>query len=140
MDILIKLLLYMHILGLVIGMGSGMALANVTRLVSHPPTDSGIDKLGALLAQNGNVGLGMLWASGLLLVWLKHGGVGGFDSWFWIKMVFVVILSASVGIGSASYRRARAGDGAAVERVRQTALVSGLSSAIVIFAAIFSFN
>ncbi|WP_196257710.1 hypothetical protein [Pelagibacterium limicola] len=140
MDILAKILLFLHFFGLVIGMGSGMALSNATRLVTNPAADSGFDRFTAMLARSGHIGLGLLWVTGVLMVALKYGGMGTFDAWFWIKMALVIVLTAAVGIGSASARKARAGDTEAAKRAKLASMVSGLSGLGVIFAAVFAFN
>jgi protoporphyrinogen IX oxidase len=140
MDIFINILLFLHFFGLVIGMGSGIALSTVSRLVVNPGAESGFDKVMVALARNGHVGLGLLWLTGLLMVWLKYEGVGAFDFWFWIKIAFVIVLTASVGIGSAAARRARAGEAGAAGRTKMASMVSGISGLIIIFAAVFAFN
>lgn len=138
MDVFINILIFIHIFGLVLGMGSGMSMSIAQRLVTEPTT--GFEKLTDALARNGQVGLALLWISGLLVVWLKFGGISGLSFWFWIKMVFVVVLSAALGIGAASYRKAKAGDKDAAKRAKLAGMTSGLSGLIVIFSAVFAFN
>jgi len=138
MDILINILIFIHIFGLVLGMGSGMAMAAANRLVTEPTT--GFEKLTDMLVRNGHVGLALLWISGPLVVWLKYGGFSGFGFWFWLKIAFVIALSAAVGMGAASYRKARAGDAEAARRASMTGMLSGLSGLGAIFAAVFAFN
>lgn len=140
MDILVNILLFLHFFGLVLGMGSGMALSNATRIVTAAPAESGFERFTGMLARNGHIGLGLLWVTGLLMVWLRYGGVGAFSVWFWIKMVLVVVLSAAVGMGAAAYRKAKAGDGEAARRAKIASTVSGLSGIGIIFAAVFAFN
>lgn len=142
MDILINLLIALHILGLVIGMGSGMANARLGPMYGTASAEqrSLLFKIGSMLGKNGHIGLGLLWITGILVVWLKYGGVGEFTFWFWVKMVLVVALSASIGIGSSAYRKFAAGDMGASARVAIAGKISAVCGVLVIVSAVFSFQ
>lgn len=140
MDVFINILIFLHIFGLVLGMGSGMAMSGVKRAMAGSADATAFDGLISILGRNGHVGLAILWITGPLVVWLKYGGVSGLDFWFWIKIVFVVILSAALGIGAVNFRKGRAGDVRAAAIAKRASAVTGISGLIVIFAAVFAFN
>mgnify|MGYP000392144044 CR=1 FL=1 len=142
MDIVIKILLFLHFFGLVIGMGSGVAMSRMGPLAQNANDDqrSILFTAGKMLSQNGHIGLGLLWVTGLLMVWLKYGSVDGMSVYFWIKMILVVILSASIGMASAAYKRVRGGDLSAMPRVKMFGMINGLAGLGVILSAVFAFN
>ncbi|GGA47181.1 hypothetical protein [Pelagibacterium lentulum] len=141
MDLLFKILLFIHFIGLVLGMGSGIALANVGRLSAKAPApEAGLSQMGEILRRNSHIGLGLLWITGLLLIWLRYGGFGALDVWFWIKIAGVIVLSAAVGMASANYRRIKAGQAGARERGKMLSTIAGVSGIVVVFSAVMAFN
>jgi len=141
MDILINILIFLHLFGLVIGMGSGIALSRIGPLYGTSSEEQRklLFRLAMMLGKNGHIGLGLLWITGPLVVWLKFGTLD-LGPWFWAKMVLVVILSASIGMGSAAFRKFAAGDMAASARVALTSRISGLAGLLIILTAVFAFN
>ena len=139
MPIFINILIFLHIFGLVLGMGSGMALSSVKRAMVSDG-GAGFEGLISALARNGHVGLAILWVTGPLVVWLKYGGLSGLGGWFWLKIAFVIILSAALGIGAVNFRKGRAGDARAATIAQRASMITGISGLIVIFAAVFAFN
>lgn len=139
MDVVVKLLIFLHFMGLVVGMGSGMALSNFGR-ASGGRMDGALLRLGDILRTNAHVGLALLWITGLLMVWLRYGGIGGLGVWFWLKMAGVVVLSAAVGMSAANYRKLKAGDADAPARAKVLSAVTGLSGVFVVLAAVFAFD
>ena len=137
-----NVLIGLHLLGLVIGMGSGIALGVMGPLYGQAKDGerSLLFRIGNALGRNGHVGLGLLWVTGILIVFLKYGGIGAMTPWFWAKMVAVVALSASIGIGSAAYRRFQAGDNGASARVALTATINKVLGPVIILLAVFAFN
>ncbi|WP_127142875.1 hypothetical protein [Pelagibacterium montanilacus] len=142
MDLLIKSLLFVHFIGLAIGMGSGIALSNAGRISADTkePVEQGMARLTAALRQNSHVGLVLLWVSGLLMVWLKYGGVAGLGLWFWVKMAAVVGLSAAVGMATANYKKLRAGEQGAAEKGKRFSMAAGLFSILAVGSAVMAFN
>jgi len=141
MDIIVNLLKVLHLLGLVLGMGSGLAMTRIWPIygASSEEQRSVLFKMGRVLGKNGHVGLALLWVTGILIVWLDYGGIDAFSWWFWAKIVFAIVLSASVGIGSKAYRRFAAGDMGASARVELASKVSGISGVLIILFAVFAF-
>ena len=142
MDILIKVLLMLHFLGLAMGMGSGMAMSRMGPKLAAAQGDTRtvLFDYGKLLGMNGHIGLGLLWVTGIVMVLLKYQDIASLSVWFWVKMAFVVALSAAVGMGAAAYRRARAGDTSAMARAKTMGMISGLSGLGAVISAVMAFN
>lgn len=142
MDILNTILIALHLLGLVFAMGAGIALGVMGPLygTAKDGERSMLFKIGNTLSRNGHVGLGLLWVTGILVVFLKYGGIDALNWWFWLKIVLVVILSASIGIGSAAYRRFQAGDNGASARLALTGTINKVVGPLIILCAVFAFG
>jgi putative membrane protein len=140
MDILYKLIVVAHILGLVLGMGSGMALSRMGPFYGQAGEAKGVlFSFGRLLGKNGHIGLGLLWVTGILLIIMKWD-ITSMSPWFWAKMVFVVILSAGIGMGSAAYKKFVAGDVAASGRAALFGKINAVAGVAIILCAVFAFK
>ncbi len=142
MDILNTVIIAVHLLGLVVGMGSGIGLGVLMPRLASAGDDerTRLFAMADVFSRNGHIGLGVLWVTGILIVVLKYGGIGGFSTWFWIKIALVVLLSASIGMGSAAYRRYKAGNTASGARLSMTGKLNMIAGPLIILAAVFAFH
>lgn len=142
MDIVTDLLLFLHILGLVMGVGAGMAMLRVRPIVAGANDEqrSVLFIVGKKLGEHAHIGLAILWITGPLLVWLKYGGFGELSAWFWVKIVLVVVLSAAVGVGAKAFRLMRAGDMSMAPRAKMAGKIGSAAGVAIIFCAAFAFN
>jgi len=142
MDIIIILVLWVHLLSLGLG---GTAAFGISVVGSKMPTAAPearptLLKVMQDLSTIGRIGLGLLIITGPLLIWLKYGGYGGVNIWFWIKMVLVLVLLASVTYSGILFKRVRAGDKAAAQLSPRVGMVSMLTFVAIIFSAAFAFG
>lgn len=142
MDIFIKLVLFVHMFSFVLALGAGMVLARSGAIASGARDDQKpvYFQVVKVIGQNINIGIGLLWVTGLAMLWLKYDWGAGLSHWFWLKMVLVVILSAAAGIGSKARRLMIAGDASQAPKARlagQVAIVTGL---LAILSAIMTFG
>lgn len=142
MGIVTDLLLVLHILGLVLGVGAGMAMLRVRPIMAGANDEqrSVLFIVGQKLGGHGLVGLAILWITGPLLVWLEYDGFGELNAWFWVKIVLVVILSAAIGVGSKAFRLMRAGDMSMAPRAKMAGKIGSAAGVAIIFCAVFAFN
>lgn len=142
MDIVVKLVLSLHIFAMVLGLGSGFASRRVGPLFggSSQEQKSILFQLGRGLARNGNLGLGLLWVTGIALIFLRGWDLGAMPIAFWFKMLFVIILSAAVGISTKAARKFAAGDMAASAKAAMFGWLAAVSGVAVIICAVFAFS
>lgn len=142
MEILIKIILFLHFSGFVLGLGAGWALVRISPFSAGASAEqkSIFFKVVKLLGAHINLGVALLWVTGLLMVALKYQDVAGLSHWFWLKMVFVLVLSAAVGIGSKARRLMMAGDAGQAPKARMMGMIAGASGLAAIFCAIFAFG
>jgi hypothetical protein len=133
-----EILLILHFFGFGAGMAASVGNFTVMQLIQASPGDAPVlSKVPPVLARAGQVGLGLLWLTGLIMVWSIYGGPGGLDWAFWVKIVCVVLLTAVVVYLDLTIRKVRAGDTAAAAQLPLFGRVAaGLLVLIVIFAVI----
>lgn len=140
--LLTTLLLWLHFIGVGLGMGGGIALSQVgPRLIAAPPDDRTLLwQLEVFFSRIGAAGLATLLFSGPLLLWLKFGGPKGLGWWFAAKMVFVFVAFVGVGLHEWAGRRFRQGDEKAVPMMFFGGRMAGLGIVLAMLCATFTFN
>lgn len=142
MDILINLLVAAHLIGLVLGVGTSLALIRIRPVMATAEAGQRpvLFKVSKLLSSNGALGLALLWTSGPLLIWLKHGGVSTFDLWFWVKIVLVIALSASVVVAAVAAKKVQSGDASAAPRLKFAGTLNVFLGLAIMVSAVFAFD
>jgi hypothetical protein len=135
-------LLFLHLFGLLLGAGPGVAQnVIVRRAASAPPEQAQVLRgLGPVLANVSAVGIAILWITGLILVWSKYGGPGSLPATFWWKMLFVVILTLLAGFIHWTYAEVRRGNAAAAARLAIAGPATGISALLAVLFAVIAFN
>jgi putative membrane protein len=142
MEILNNVLFWIHLVSLSLGGAAtfGIPVVGSMMATATPDTRPTLFKVAHGLSSVGRAGLGGLIITGPLLVWLKFGGTAGFTTWFWAKMVLVVLLIVVVVWAGMNAKRAEGGDMAAAKRAP---MIGGLGLVLllgVVLCAVFAFN
>lgn len=142
MDILNAFLLFFHIMGLAVTLGAAFAVTMLGPMFGRvEAAERGmLFRLGLMLARYANWGLLVMWVTGPLLLWLKWGGFEGISHWFYLKLVFVVIFSATLGINASAFRRFADGDTGASSRVAITSVFNLILGTLAVLSAVFAFG
>jgi len=142
MDYWFNVVLWVHFAALAVGVGGGVALGPIAGAFARAGAE-GKQTLAPLRGQIVNMvtaALVMLLISGPILVWLKYGGPGALNWWFWIKMALVAALVVVHVMARMAMRLAAAGDAAARERLARLGMISGPVSFLIILASVFAFG
>jgi hypothetical protein len=136
-------LLFLHLLGLMIGSAGGLASGILMRRAMAMPADEArtVRSLGPMLAHVAGAGLVLMWVTGLIMVWSRWDGLGSLPSLFWVKFAFVVILtvaSASIDVTYAQIRRT--GNVALASRLPVLGPISGIAATLAVLFAVFAFG
>lgn len=142
MSIVINLLFWLHIMAFVAGGANGVVGPVIGARLAGATAEQRQGYFGVLaaLSQVGKVAMVVLLITGPLILWLKYGGLGGANVWFWVKMVLIVVLLASIIIGEINFKKEQAGDKEAAKLADIAHKVSGLAFAGVVLAAVLAFN
>ncbi len=137
-----QVLIFLHFVGLMLGATGGFGSALVMRraLGAEPAAAGALRGLGPMLANVSATGLALMWATGLVLVWSRWNGPGSLPGLFWLKAVFILSLTAAVGVIHMTYGEVRRGNLAAAARLPKLGPVAGVSALLAVLTAVFTFS
>ncbi|MCX5516000.1 hypothetical protein C3941_04805 [Kaistia algarum] len=136
-------LLFLHFVGLVMGFAGGIGSAVTMRFASGASAEgaAALKRLPPAFAKISAYGLVILWITGLILIWSVYGGPQNLPGLFWLKIVFVLILTGLNGWHHAIYAQIRrTGDPSRGERLKIIGPASGLSALLAMAVAVIVFN
>ena len=138
------ILLIVHFIGFVLGFAGGIATAITMRASAGASADgaAALRRLPPIFANVSFAGLVLLWVTGLILIWSAFGGPQNLPGLFWLKIVFVLILTA-LAIGQhVIYGRIKRGAASAqmVGMLKKLGPASGLSALLALIVAVFVFH
>ena len=145
MDILIKILFVLHFLGLAMGLSVSFShmVLGVLMAKAAPAEKAVLGRFPPLMSRVGNIGLALLWLSGLGLVQFKWGGFANIGSMPWqfhAKLTLVIILSGLIGFLQAQQRRLAPGDAAGMARLQTLGKVAFLVAVTIVIFAVMAFE
>lgn len=137
-----QLLLFGHFVGLMLGATGGFGSALVMRRAraAEATAAAPLRDLGPMLAKVSETGLGLMWATGLVMVWSRWGGPGTLPAFFWVKLVFVLSLTAVSFMIHRTYVEIRGGRPAAAARLPKLGPLAGISALLAVFFAVWAFS
>jgi hypothetical protein len=135
-------LLFLHFFGLMLGAAGGFASAIVMRRALTLPAEEAkvLRGLGPILANVSGIGLALLWATGLILVWSKWDGFASLPQMFWVKAIFILSLTVVTGLIHMTYGEIRKGNPAAAAKLPKLGPMAGISALLAVFFAVLAFN
>lgn len=141
-EILVKVLFWIHLMGLALGGAAAFGIPVIGRRMPTVPPETRplLMQISKGLSRVGQAGLGLLIVTGPLIVWLKYGGFGGFNTSFWVKMTLVVLLLVGVSYSGILLRRVMSGDVAAAPMLPRMGIVNTLLLLGIVLSAVFAFE
>ena len=135
-------LLFLHLVGLMLGAAGGFASAGIMRRALVLPAEEAkvVRGLGPILANVSGIGLALLWATGLILVWSKWDGFASLPQMFWVKAIFIASLTVMTGLIHMTYAEIRKGNPAAAARLPKFGPMAGVSALLAVLFAVLAFN
>lgn len=136
-----EILLILHFFGLAAAAGASIANTVVLRQVMAAPGDAPVlGKVQLPLSRAGQVGLGLLWLTGLTMVWSRFGGPENLPWTFWIKFLCVLGVTGGVVMLDILAKRARAGDQGARGQLPIYGAATGSLLVLVVIFAVVTFD
>lgn len=142
MDVLNPVLLILHMLGLAMGLSvsfSGMALQGLMEKAS-PQERAVLARFPPRIVLVGHAGLGLLWITGLTLVFTKWGGFGVLPWQFHVKLTAVALLTIVVVYITRLMKKAAVGDQAAAIQIQAVGKIAFLLALTAITFAVLTFD
>jgi hypothetical protein len=145
MDWMFKTLLVLHFLGLAMGLSVPFANMVMMGLISKAsgPDRSVLARFPPAMVRVGDIGLALLWISGLSMLFTRYGGFSGLSAFGWtlhVKLTAVVILTGLVGYMHTLIRKASTGDAAAAAMLPKVGRVAFLMALTAIVFAVATFG
>jgi protoporphyrinogen IX oxidase len=142
MNIVVNLLFWLHLLALVGGGGSAVAMPIIGSKLATADgsTRQTLFEIAGRISKASRGALGGLIVTGILLFWLKWNFSAPSMIWFGIKMALVLVLLGAVIVGGINFKKAQQGNGAAARTAMLAGRISGLALVGVILAAVFAFS
>jgi hypothetical protein len=132
-----QFLMVVHFLGLAMGLSTGFANMVMAGLIARAaPADKGVlARFPPAMGRVGQIGLAMLWVSGLAIVYTRYGTFSILPRTFIVKLAAVVLLTIAVAYIQVLMPGAQRGDAAAMARIQ---LLGRLTAPLAIIAIIFA--
>ena len=141
------ILLILHFLGL----GAGFAVSvgnNVVMMLAAkaPPQEAaGLRRFPPFMTRVGDVGLALLWITGVIMLWTKYGGLAGIAALpnpeaFWAKIICVILLTALVGMIHMTVARIQRGDMSVAARMPIFGRVGAVLLLLIVIFAVMAFQ
>jgi uncharacterized membrane protein len=142
MEAFINILFWLHIIALVAGGSNSVVMPIIGGKLATAEGDTRqtLFSIGDRLAKIGKVSMVVLLVTGPLMLWLRFGGVGGMNWWFWLKMALIVVMLITIVISGRALKQAEAGDASAAARGETAGKITAIAFAGVLLAAVFAFN
>lgn len=142
MLLLNKILLMLHFLGLTMGLAvpfANIALAGLMAKAA-PNEKMVLGRFPFSMSKIGKIGLTLLWATGITMVFTRWRGFANLPSMFNFKMGAVVLLTLTVGYISMLEVKAKKGDTAAIARIQTVGKLAFLFGVLALIFAVLTFN
>jgi hypothetical protein len=135
-------LMVVHFLGLAMGLSTGFANMVMAGLVAKaaPNEKPILGRFPPAMARIGVIGLTLLWASGLAIIYTRYGSFSILPRPFIVKISAVVLLTLCVAYIHVLMPRAQRGDAAAMARIQKIGMMTGPLAIIAIIFAVITFG
>ncbi|MEW6322570.1 MAG: hypothetical protein AB1635_15965 [Acidobacteriota bacterium] len=137
-----QVLLFLHFLGLALGLSASFANLVMGGLMAGatPSERAVLGRFPPTMSRLGRHGLELLWVSGLILVYTKWGGFAALTWHFHVKLTAVVLLTAAVIYMLRLQRAMAGGDQSAAPRLAQMGKVALALSLVAVAFAVLTFD
>ena len=138
MDIAFDVALAAHLLAL---LAAGAAIFGIPVIAGRmasvgPEVRPVLAGVAQSLGRVSQIALLVLLISGPLMVWLRYGGLGGMNAWFWVKMGLIAVAAAAIIAGG----RLPGAGGAPTTAGTILVWTSRVALVGVVIAAVLAFN
>jgi hypothetical protein len=135
------ILFMLHLFGFGAAFAAAVGNFTILQLTMASPADAPVlGKVPPRLARAGQIGLGVLWVTGPIMIWTKFGGPGNLNWAFWVKFLLVIGITVVAIILGMMVRRIQAGDTAARAQLPLYGRISGALLGLIVIFAVLAFH
>ena len=136
-----QILLILHFLGFGAGVASAVSNGVAVALSARSPESApAYAKVGDVVSRFGDIGLVLLWLTGLIMIWSVYGGPGVLPPLFWLKVAAVVLLTLSLGMVHMRKAQARRGDASALRQLPIIGQTAAALLVVIVVLAVLAFS
>jgi hypothetical protein len=140
-----QFLLVLHFLGLTMGLSVSFANMVMAGLIGRaaPAERTVLGRFPPAMSRVGTIGLTLLWATGITMVFTKWGGLENLRNMPWqfhLKLTLVVVLTGVVTYIHSLERKMTPGDVAVARRIQSVAKIATLLAVTIVVLAVLSFD
>lgn len=142
MDVLNKVLLILHFIGLVMGVSASVSNIVMSVLISRAELGERpiLARFPPAILRVGTVGLALLWVTGFALLYAKWEGFSMMPWTFHAKLTAVVLLTITIGIIHWLMRLAKKSDASSASRIQTFGKVAALFAVLALVFAVLTFE
>lgn len=142
MEVLTKVLLWLHFFGLTVGAGGGLGLSQTGPRLIKTGADGRalLWTLHDVFHRMAGAGLVVMVITGAGLAWTAFGGVNNMPAWFWVKIAFIAIALVAFGVNHRATARFRRGEERAARAMMISGPLTGLSVQLAVLSAVLAFG
>ncbi|MBM3750826.1 MAG: hypothetical protein FJW21_06540 [Acidimicrobiia bacterium] len=137
-----RALVVLHFLGLAMGFSTGFGNIVMAGIMAKATPDERrtLAKFPPAIARVGDIGLVLLWVTGLVLVFTKWGGFGAMPGLFHAKLTAVVLMTLVSGFVHSQAKGVAAGDPGAIAKAQAAGKVTFVLAVTIVTLAVWTFN
>jgi uncharacterized membrane protein len=136
-----QVLLILHLFGFGGGVGASLGNFIIGGLIAASPNDAPtFNRMRLVLARLGQMALGLLWLTGIILIWSKWGGPAYVPQLFWLKLLLVLVLTALTVVMDLTVKAVRAGNTALASRLPTLGIAGAVLLILIVVIAVFAFD
>ncbi|GIK31421.1 MAG: hypothetical protein D8M52_09580 [Chlorobi bacterium] len=142
METLNQVLLIVHYLGLTLGFSVGITniVVSVVNARTAPEMQPALRPIPPIMSRIGEVGLALLWVTGVTLIYTRWNGWEMLPTLFKVKLGAVIVLTLAVGIIAHLGRRIKRGDTGAAKNIENFGKLASLSALVALVFAVLAFG
>ena len=136
-------ILFLHFIGLALAGAGGVATGTLMRRAAKLPPEQAAPFRGVAptFTNMTATGVAILWITGMIMVWSKWNGFENLPPLFWVKFVFVVIVTLLTAAILFTYARIRrTGDSSLARRLPVIGPLNGLAALLAVLFAAYAFH
>jgi len=136
-----QFLLIVHLLGFGAGTASAVSNGVAAALAARSPENAAAyARVGDVVSRFGDVGLVLLWLTGLIMIWSIFGGPGVMPPLFWLKIAGVVALTLVLGMVHMRKAQAKRGNASAARQLPIFGQIAAGLLVVIVALAVLAFS
>ena len=135
-------LLMLHFLGLAMGFSASFGNMVMMGIIAKakPSEAMVLARFPPAISRVAEIGLALLWVTGVIMVFTRWGGPVSMPGFFWVKILAVVAMTGLVGYMHSLMGKARRGDMASARQLPTFGRIASICALLAVVFAVLAFQ